>query len=72
MNDVYVTKDEKLQPYKIVIIELLEEFDTYNIHNIPCTNNNYMDAMAIFTSLVPIDIEDEETLLTINKLGTPS
>lgn len=59
-----------MQPYKIVIIELLKEFDSYRIQNIPCTNNRYVDAMVSVASLVPIDIEDEETMLTIKKLVT--
>lgn len=71
VNDVYNTKDEKLQPYKIFINDLLEEFDIYNIQNVSRTNNRYADAMASVASLVSIDIEDEEILLTIKKLGTP-
>lgn len=65
-------KIKKLQPYKIFITQLLEEFDTYNIQNVPCTNNRYADAMASADSLIPNDIEDEETLLTIQNLGIPS
>lgn len=33
-NEIYITKDENLQAYNIVIIELLDEFDSYSIHNI--------------------------------------
>jgi len=72
VNDTYNTKDEKLKPYKIVVAELLDEFTRYSIHNIPRTNNKYVDVMASTNSLASIEIEDEETILNIRKLGTPS
>lgn len=31
VNDTYNTKDENLKPYKIVVSELLDDFDRYNI-----------------------------------------
>ena len=72
LNDTYNTKDKKLNPFKIVVILLLYEFHKYSIQNIPKTNNMYTNAMASTTLLEPIDIKDEETILKIQKLGTPS
>ena len=44
----------------------------HTIDTIPRTNNRYADAMTSATSLVPIELEDEETILTIHKLSSPS
>jgi len=56
----------------MVFNALLDYFDRYTIQNIPRTNNKYLDAMAIATSLVLIEIEDEENIFTIYKLRSPS
>ena len=56
----------------MIITDLLNEFDKYTIKNIPRTNNNYANIMASATSLVPIEIEDEEIILKIKKIGMPS
>lgn len=72
VNDTYNTKDEQLNSYKIIVTELLDEFNRYSIQNIPWNNNRYADIMASATSLVPIEIEDEKTILIIKNLGTPS
>lgn len=71
VNEIYITKDEKLQPYKLVIVVLLDEFDSYSIQIIPQTNNRHAYAMASVSSLVPIAIEDEEIVLSIKRQGTP-
>lgn len=54
------------------MIELLDRLDKYTIKTILRTNNRYADAMTSAASLVPIDLEDEETILTICKLSSPS
>jgi len=54
------------------MIELLDRLDRYTIETIPRTNNRYANAMASIASLVPIELEDEETILTICKLSSPS
>lgn len=53
------------------MIELLERLDKYTIDIIPRTNNRYVDAMESVASLVPIELEDEETILSIHKLSSP-
>lgn len=63
-------KDDKLKPYIVVVIELLERLDNYTIKSIPRTNNRYADAMASATSLVPIELEDEKTILSIHNLSS--
>lgn len=72
VNVICITKDEKLQPYKIVIAELLDKFDSYSIQNIPWNNNGYIYVIANAASLAPININDEEIMFTIKKLGAPS
>lgn len=72
VKELFDTKDEKLNPYMIVVVELLDQFDMYTIHNIPRTNNRYADAIAIATSLAPIEVEYEETILTIRQLSYSS
>ena len=54
------------------MLELLEQLNNYTIDIIPRTNNRYTYAMASTTSLVPIDLEDEETILSLCKLSSPS
>jgi len=71
VKGTYDTKDEKLIPYRVVVIELLYRLDMYTIMTIPRTNNRYANAMKSATSLVPIELEDEETILTICKLSSP-
>lgn len=70
--EFFDTKNEKLKPYRVMVIELLDQFNRYTIQNSPRTNNKYVDAMASATSLAPIEVEDEETILTIRKLSSPS
>lgn len=72
VQDFFDTKAKKLKPYRIMVIDLLDQFDRYTIQNIPRTNNTYTDAMASANSLAPIEIEDEETILKIHKLSSPS
>lgn len=72
VRELFDTKDEKLKPYRVVVIELLDQFDRYIIENIPRINNRYVDAMASAASLAPFEIEDEETILNICKLSSPS
>jgi len=72
VKGTYDTKYEKLRPYRVVVIELLDRLDRYTIETIPRTNNKYADAMASSTSLIPIELEGEETILTICKLSSPS
>lgn len=50
----------------------MNHFDKYIIENIPRKNNKYADAMASVASVMPIYIEDEETILKIKNLGQPS
>jgi len=69
---MYNIKDEKLKPYKVIVVELIDKFYRYNIHNILRTKNRYVDVMASVASLAPIEIEDEETILTNRNLGIPS
>jgi len=68
----YDTKDEKLKPYRVVLIEFLEILDRYTIDTIPRINNIYVDAMASVASLVPTELEDEETILIIHMLSSRS
>lgn len=68
----YDTKDKKLRPYRLVVLELLEQLHRYTINTIARTNNRYADAMASVASLVPIELEDEETILTVRNLSSPS
>lgn len=71
VKGTYDTKGEKLNPYRVVVIEFLERLDKYIIETIPKTNNRYADAMESIASLVPIEIEYEDTILTIHKLCSP-
>lgn len=50
---------------------LLQHFKKYNIDNIPITNNIYVDAMENVALVTLNEIEDEEIILTINKIGMP-
>jgi len=72
VNDIYNIKYEKLCPYKLIVIYLLNEFDRYTIKNILIKNNRYADAMVSVASLAPIEIEDEEMIFKFKKLSTPS
>ena len=72
MKGCYDTKDKKLKPYRVVVIKLLNKLNMYTIKTIPRTNNIYADAIANVASLVPIEFEDEETILTICNLSSPS
>lgn len=72
MKICYDTKDDKLKLYRVLVIKLLKILDKYTIETIPRTNNRYVDAMASVASLVPIELENEETILTIHKLSSPS
>ena len=72
MKGCYDTEDEKLKPYRVVAIKLVDRIDRYTIKTILRTNNQYVDAMASTTSLVLIKLEDEETILIIHKLTFPS
>jgi len=55
-----------------MVLELLQNFDEYEIENIPRSNNRYIDVMANATSLAPIKIEDEEIVLEIKNLNKAS
>jgi len=68
----YNTKDEKLKPYRVVVLELLEQLKKYIIDIIPRTNNIFVDAMASVAPLVPIKLKDEEIILAFHKLSSPS
>lgn len=47
-------------------------FSGYEIESIPQDKNRYVDAMASVTSLAPINIEYEETILIIKNISRPS
>lgn len=72
VEDIYNTKDHKLKLYKITILYLLIQFDKYIIEIIPRKDNRYIDAMESVASLMPIDIEDEETIIKLKMLGHTS
>jgi len=72
VKSTYDTKDEKLRHYRVVVIEFMDRLDRYTIETFPRINNRYADAMKSIASLVPIELEDEETILTICKLSSPS
>lgn len=72
VNDIYNTKDEKLCPYKIVVAELLHRFERYNITTITRINNKYANAMESASSLAPIEIVYDHTILKIKHLAQPS
>lgn len=55
-----------------MVLELLEQLSRYIIHTIARTNNRYVDAIVSVSSLVPIELEDKETILTICNLSSPS
>lgn len=55
----YDIKDEKLKPYRVVMIELLDGLDSNTIETILRTNNRYVDTMASISSLVPIELKYE-------------
>lgn len=71
INDIYTTKDYKCLPYRLVVVDLLHQFDKYNIKNILTINNKYGDPMTSVTSFAPIEVGDEEKILKIKNLGTP-
>jgi len=48
-----------------MMTNILTYFNEYDIEIISRCNNRYVDAMASATSLAPINIQDEETILTI-------
>ena len=72
VNEIYSTKDEKLIPYKDLVVKLLAFFEEYQLENIPRNNNRLVDAMASAASLIPIEVKGRETTFTIKNLGTPS
>ena len=70
--NIYNTKDGKLQPYKEMVTSLPIYFNEYKIESIPRDNIMCVDVMASATSLAPINIENEETILIIKNIGKPS
>jgi len=68
----YDVTDEKIRPYRVVVLELLEQLNRYTVNTIPRTNNRYADVMASVVSLIPIELGDEETILTIHNLSSTS
>jgi len=72
VNEIYNTKDEKLIPYKEIILKILIYFEKYQLKNIPRNNNRLVDAMASAASLIPIEVEGREANFIIKNLGTPS
>lgn len=70
--NIYNNKDPKLQPYKKMVENLLIYFNEYEIDNIPRDSNTYVDIMASATSLAPINIEYEETILITKIIGKSS
>lgn len=55
-----------------MVNNILMYFNEYEIDNIPRENNRYMDVMESATSLAPIQIEYEVTIIKITNLGKPS
>lgn len=72
VSHIYNTKDPKLQPHKEMVKGILMYFSYYQIDNIPWDNNRYVDVMTSVSSLSPINIEDEQTIITIKNIGRPS
>jgi len=71
VNEIYNSKDEKLIPYKDIILRLLAYFEEHQVENIPRNNNKLVDAMASAASLIPIKVEGREATFIIKNLGTP-
>jgi len=72
VSNIYNAKDQKIQPYKEMVKNLLMYFSEYYIENIQRDNNRYVDAMASAASLAPINIEHEQTILNIKNIDKPS
>lgn len=71
VNDIYNIKYEKIHPYRVVVVQLLHQFDRYTITNIPRKNNRYVDTMESATLLAQIEIEDDHIILKIKNLTNP-
>lgn len=69
INDAYNKKDENLQPKKYLVDSMIQRcFLHIQFENISKNNNKFADVMANIASLIPISVEDEETIIKINNL----
>lgn len=70
--NIYNIKYPKLQPYKEILENLLIYFNEYKIGNIPRDNNKYFDVISSASSLAPINMKYEKTILIIKNISKSS